>query len=346
MSKLQIVVGGQYGSEGKGAVAGYLSHTARPFVGVRVAGPNAGHTVYGRGPNGEESYAWRLRTVPVNAVTNPDSDIVIAAGSEIDVPVLEQELTDLDKAGYEASARLLIDGQATVLEERHHDLETIDKMHERLGSTGKGIGAARADRILRKAQIWSNTGHIAADTGKILNDALCDGATVCIEGTQGYALGLHAGRYPYCTSSDTRAIDFAAMAGVMPWADHVEEFEVYVVLRTYPIRVAGNSGPMNDETSWEELGFEPELTTVTKKVRRVAHWDPELAAEAVAGNGGSPVVRIALTMFDYEFPEIAGHTDPTELSFEMLDYIRAVEAQAGASVQLIGTGPTTMIRRF
>ena len=60
--RLIAVVGGQYGSEGKGAVAGYLSATSEaPFMGIRVAGPNAGHTVYGKGPNGEESYAWRLR---------------------------------------------------------------------------------------------------------------------------------------------------------------------------------------------------------------------------------------------------------------------------------------------
>ena len=97
--RLIAVVGGQYGSEGKGAVAGYLSSTCDvPFMGIRVAGPNAGHTVYGKGPNGEESYAWRLRSVPVNAVTAPESDLVIAAGSEIDIEVFNQELSDLDKS--------------------------------------------------------------------------------------------------------------------------------------------------------------------------------------------------------------------------------------------------------
>jgi adenylosuccinate synthase len=123
--RLIAVVGGQYGSEGKGAVAGYLSATSdAPFMGIRVAGPNAGHTVIGKGPNGEESYAWRLRSIPVNAVTAPESDLIIAAGSEIDMEVFNRELSELDKAGYQASSRIIVDDQATILEPRHHDIET------------------------------------------------------------------------------------------------------------------------------------------------------------------------------------------------------------------------------
>ena len=63
--------------------------------------------------------------------------------------------------------------------------------------------------------------------------------------------------------------------------------------------MAGNSGPLKGETSWEELGLEPERTTVTNKVRRVGDWDPELLEEAIRANGGggwNSGVSLAVTM--------------------------------------------------
>lgn len=337
--RLIAVVGGQYGSEGKGAVAGYLSSTSEvPFMGIRVAGPNAGHTVYGKGPNGEESYAWRLRSIPVNAVTAPESDLVIAAGSEIDLEVFNRELSDLDKAGYEASSRIIVDDQATILEPHHHDIEADSAMHERLGSTGKGIGASRADRIMRKANLFGG----GVDTSKVIRDHLKMGGTALIEGTQGYGLGLHAGEYPFCTSQDCRALDFCAQAGISPWDRAIDVFDIWVTARTYPIRVAGNSGPLENETSWAALGLEAEKTTVTQKIRRVGHFDAKLVRDAVVANGGAPTVKIALTMFDYIFPEVKNQEQIDILTEEQLKYIRDIETAVNAQIFLVGTGPSTM----
>ena len=337
--RLIAVVGGQYGSEGKGAVAGYLSATSEvPFMGIRVAGPNAGHTVYGKGPNGEESYAWRLRSIPVNAVTAPESDLIIAAGSEIDMEVFNRELSELDKAGYQASSRIIVDDQATILEPRHHEYEQADNIQGRIGSTSKGIGASRADRIMRKASLFGG----GVDTSKVIREHLKMGGTALIEGTQGYGLGLHAGHYPFCTSQDCRAVDFLAQAGISPWDKAVDIFDIWVTARTYPIRVAGNSGPLENETSWEQLGLEAERTTVTQKIRRVGHFDSALVRDAVIANGGAPTVRIALTMFDYIFPEVKDQTQIDILSDEQQKYISDIEQAVNAKVGLVGTGPTTM----
>lgn len=376
--KLLVVVGGQYGSEAKGHVADQLS---RPDVAgdnvvvVRVAGPNAGHTVYGQCPSDcrpDDSHMsgdlwighpWRLRSVPVGAVSNPDADLVIAAGSEIDYDVLMSEVVALDTAGYQASSRLIIDDQATMLEPKHIQREIEDKIQERLGSTAKGIGAARADRIWRYARTWGD--HVGAapgvgdmvNTAEFLRQRLAQGATVVIEGTQGYGLGLHAGHYPQCTSSDCRAIDFLAMAGVSPWWPEVAEFGVWVVARVRPIRVAGNSGPIKGETSWAELGLPEERTTVTNKVRRVGEWDGELVAEAVRANGSAPVVRLALTMVDTVFPRVANaeglypaYGAPDEwansaITEEIDKYVREIEAEVGAPVRMVATSPTTVIWR-
>jgi adenylosuccinate synthase len=169
-------------------------------------------------------------------------------------------------------------------------------------------------------------------------------ATAIVEGTQGYGLGLHAGRYPYCTSSDCRAIDFFAMAGINPWSKSVSTTEIWLVCRTYPIRVAGNSGELHNETDWETLAalsggyIKPERTTVTKKIRRVGGWDPMLVAEAVAANGGPDTVRIALTFLDYIDPSGA---NKNELTDKMEEYVLSVQREQGVSVAYAATGPNS-----
>ncbi len=179
----------------------------------------------------------------------------------------------------------------------------------------------------------------------MLSQHLALGRDVVIEGTQGYSLGLHAGWYPFCTSSDCRVVDFLAMAGVCPVG---VEIEPWVVLRTFPIRVAGNSGPMMEELTWEMLekssgGYiKAERTTVTQRIRRVGAWDPELARAAVSANGGG-LVSVALAMFDYWYPELAGATARDQLTHEHWNRIRGVEREVGTGVKLLGTGPGSMI---
>lgn len=345
-----VVVGGQYGSEAKGHVAAYLGRREAVSIGVRVAGPNAGHTVIGPVDAHTKSVdrEWKLRTIPVLAVSNPLSPLVIAAGSEIDPDVLAAEVTELDQAGYRVSQRLLIDSQATLIEPRHIQTEQDRAMQSKIGSTAKGIGAARADRLMREASTW---GQVAAttvtpgqtlDTANWLRGALAMGADVVIEGTQGYGLGLHAGEYPFCTSSDCRAIDFLAMVGLNPWDPVVEKVESWVVLRTRPIRVAGNSGRLENETTWDGLGLPEERTTVTNKVRRVGEWDHDLARRAVVANGGANA-RVAITMLDQMFPEVAGVEKFDDLSVQAVEWVAQKQFEIGAPVHLVGTSPSTIV---
>jgi adenylosuccinate synthase len=347
-NKLSTVVGGQYGSEGKGAIAGHLTRPQhRNVTCIRVGGPNAGHTVLGNGPEGP-NHPWRLRTIPVAAVTNPDAQLVIAPGSEIDTSVLFYETELLEDYGYKVWDRLHIDPQATMLDPLHIEAEQRAHMHEKIGSTAKGIGAARADRIMRTGRIWADATYEhhrpPVDTAQLLQEMLRQSNNhIVIEGTQGYGLGLHAGHYPQCTSNDARAIDFLAMAGINPWDALIDEFNVIVIARAYPIRVAGNSGPLKDETTWQELGLDPELTTVTRKVRRVGQWDPSIVAAAVQANGGAPTVTLALTMVDHMFPEIAGKTGPLELLPEPAQkWVDQVAVDCKAEVSYVGTGPATV----
>ena len=346
MGKLQIVVGGQAGSEAKGHVAAQLAVADRNPHGVsavRVAGPNAGHSAVA--PDGTK---WALRCIPVAAVVNPHAALYLAAGSEIDIAVLHDETTRLEAAGIPIRSRLLIDRMATILEPRHHAAEASSGIVGRIGSTGKGIGAARADRIARTALTVRDTdladAYNIGDVAPQLRTDLAHGAVCQLEGTQGHWLGLHHEFYPQVTSSDCRALDFAAMAGVSPWAREVTDLEVWVVFRTRPIRVAGNSGPLPGETTWDALGLPEERTTVTQKVRRVGAWDGELARRAVEDNGGpGGPVRIALTMADQLSPSLSGSTDPVDLTEQVEDFIAQVESDTGGRVHLVGTSDRTVI---
>lgn len=340
-SKLTVVVGGQYGSEGKGHVAAQL--TKWNTMTCRVAGPNAGHTVH------RDGHKYQLRQIPAAAVCS-ESPIIIAQGSEIDLDVLEEEVELLDSRGLNASKRLHIDPQATIIRQQDKDLET--ELVGRIGSTGKGIGAARAARLMREAPLygedrpWAIKGTSASE---LMMRWMTNGGHVLIEGTQGYGLGLHAGDYPQCTSSDCTAIDMLSMAGLSPWDHWIDELQVVVVLRVYPIRVAGESGPLEGETSWEALGLNPEYTTVTKLERRVGQWDADLAMSAVNANGGGAGCEIALTMVDQILPDVNFldeyyYSSVTDLPPEAQELVGMVEAHSNANVRWLGVSPNRLIK--
>jgi adenylosuccinate synthase len=368
---LQVIVGGQFGSEGKGAIAAHLAKDFPDLFAVRVAGPNAGHTVIGRCPStcwqnassevtdlskpthSPDAHPWRLRQVPVAAVANPSAFLGIAPGSEIDPEVLNDEIRDLDDAGYGVSQRLFLDPAATVISAEDKMAEEMSGLSELAGSTCKGIGAARANRLMRTAMTaskWDGWLCGEADIAKHIRQRLMHGGDVQIEGTQGYGLGLHTDYYPQCTSSDCTALDFMAMAGAPPWL--ARDLEIWVVFRTFPIRVAGNSGPLRHETTWEALGQPEEYTTVTRKIRRVGGWDPVLAREAMEANGhrsGAANVLAALTMADYVLPGLAGVKSLQEMpaEHEVHDEFDQLVARysrdIGSLVRLVGTGPASVI---
>src|SRR5215472_12881989 len=245
---LTIVVGGQFGSEGKAKAAVHLAKKikvdGRPLVGVRCGGPNAGHTVY----VGNQSVVLRL--VPSLAVM-PDAQLYIAAGAMVDVGLLTRELDALADMGVRVKDRMQIDPEAAIVDPSYIDQEKAQQLGAILGSTQTGTGAAAAARALRQTGTAADAdgldGMVAADSVCLLLLSLCAEGHVIVEGTQGFGLSLyHAGYYPYCTSKPAITASFLMEAGLPPQA----VTRVLMVVRTYPIRVGGNSGPMDREISW------------------------------------------------------------------------------------------------
>lgn len=300
------IIGAQWGSEGKGVVAAHLAQSPGFDVAVRVGGPNAGHSFY----LGSERYV--MRGVPC-AWINPETDLVIGAGAVVDPGVLAAELAALPP-----DVSVVVDGAAAVINPEDHEVEDHLRMWESIGSTQEGVGVARARKIARQGdgrayvRDWQGGWHpavrIVEDTADFLSGVLRSGGSVMLEGTQGSGLSLHFGtQQPYTTSADTNASQLAADAGIAP--SHVQH--VFLVARTLPIRVAGNSGPMGEELDWGEIPVErPEQTTVTRRVRRIARWYQPVFDRALRLNDPCGVF---LMFADYLVPEMAGTTDADEL---------------------------------
>lgn len=364
---IHAIVGGQYGSEAKGHVAAQLTTHLRQQVAerrdihlVRVGGSNAGHSAVDA-----TGTTWALRQIPAAAVVDRDAWLYIAQGSEIDCDVLFDEIRSLDAAGFDVSSRLVIDASATVVEPHHIAQETGSDINARTGSTQKGIGAARAARLMRQAKtaaqydqlrdVLGTMFHSFTDTSQLFRMRHDEGGHIVIEGTQGYGLGLHTVNYPQTTSGDCRTVDLLAQIGFVPLnPKRNRAIYTWLVFRTYPIRVAGNSGTMQGETSWDDLSaatngyIKPERTTVTKKIRRVAEWDSELARAAIAANGGpGEHVKMCLMFADYLDPNIAGVDDHDTLCDTINDdaanWITAREMELGVPVAMLGTSPSTVV---
>lgn len=343
--KLTVLVGGQYGSEGKGAIASYIANDYD--VHVRVGSPNAGHTIYW---NNQKHV---MQSIPCGWI-NSKALIVIGRGALINMRLLMNELVHIMRFYPNFLDRLMIDAEAGILDEKFHEEEggTQGEMHKRIGSTGEGVGPARIARLKRDTSQFRRFKDVAADYGleKCITDntpyilARCqdDGHSILIEGTQGSGLSLLHSHYPYCTSIDTNAAGIISEVGIAP--NRVTD--VLMVVRTYPIRVAGNSGPMKHEITWEELSVRmgtnitPEKTTVTKKVRRIAEWDDELFQQSCILNAPT---ELALTFADYIDPHIYGATnvDVVLNSKSLCDFIKS--HNLSKKLKYISTGPDSIV---
>jgi adenylosuccinate synthase len=346
--KLDVLVGGGLGSEGKGVISAFVANDYDYHV--RVGGPNAGHSF-----KLEQSGEWltfKMQSIPCGWI-NPVAKLMIGAGGLVDPDQLFKEIEIIERYDPAIRQRIHIDPNATVLDERARAEEGgIDgTIHKDIGSTGEGVGAARRRRMARDPEgkrSDANKVNLARDVPEltpmlalrpvadILHDALVSGKNVLIEGTQGSGLSLTHGPWPFVTSADTNTSQLLADVGLPPrWVD-----DIILVIRTHPIRVAGNSGPLKNEITWDEisarLGRDTiERTTVTKKVRRIGEWDEELFLKAVRLNAPT---QIALTFVDYLNPKDEGIDDYNQLSAESQTFIQHIEDAADCPVTFVGTG--------
>lgn len=342
---LDVVVGLQAGSEGKGKVVQYLSPRYR--AAVRVGGHQAGHTIYHDGAK------YAMRVIPCSWI-NPECQLIIGAGTFLSVAVLQSEIDMIERSGAKISNRLFIDPRATIVEDRHAASARHGQAWERYGSTMQGVGTARIEKLRRDGAIQraGDVGFLApflADTTGLLNRFIDEGEPVLIEGHQGSLLSITTSPYyPKVTNTDPNVCGILSDAGVSPLAVR----EVIGVLRTYPIRVAGNSGQLSGtEIDWETVtrrsgAPDPlcETTTVTSRVRRVFEFGEEDLRQSLQINRPT---KIAVTFLDYVRWEDYGKRRVQDLTEESRTWLRDVGARLDFldRLTLVSTGkePEMMI---
>jgi adenylosuccinate synthase len=333
---ITIVVGGQFGSEGKGKVAYALAASRHATHAVRVGGPNSGHTVVD--PAGRKVIFRQLPT----AALLPDVVCVIPPGAYVDVDILLREIV----VARLSPDRVAIDPFATLVTEADRETERKNGLRAAIGSTGSGTGAALQRRIERGTNVLAagdpRLAPYLRPTLELLRNALGRRERVIVEGTQGYGLSLlHSRHYPYVTSRDTTAAAFLSETGLSP----LDVDEIALVLRTFPIRVGGNSGPLPDEIHWATVQSESgsadslvEYTSVTNAIRRVARFDPTIPRLAIAANVPTTVI---LNHLDYVDCQVQAGV----MTQNALRFVAEVELALGRRVDILGTGPAVLIDR-
>lgn len=324
--KVDVVCDLQFGSTGKGLLAGYLTATGQYDTIICANMPNAGHTTVL--PDGT---SWVHKAMPnglspseegsnVPAVTR----VMIAAGAVFDPARLAEELHHITNVLDFAYVDLYIHEAAGILKPEHKAAEAANL--SRISSTMQGSGEAVCSKVRREPDaIVANNEELMAKHGLLdfvvkqdeWLDVLESADRILVEGSQGYSLGISAGFYPYCTSRECTAARILADCGIPPlWLD-----KVYGVARVHPIRVGntvdGHSGDCyhdQEETTWEAIGQTPEKTTVTQRVRRVFTWSDDQFKEAVLANSCTNVL-LNFANYDYQkaleiverYPEIITH---------------------------------------
>lgn len=367
------VIGAQYGSEGKGKLCSLLAPGYDVLV--RSGGPNAGHWVRDvLELDAEDSSGYNVQflgngarvnpgglmycfhSLPSGSLHNLNARLMIAAGASINPAEFLQEVRDVFRLRAEIRGdtrswsttdlqrdQLLLDyGVVPIV---GTDAASEQSLVAGIGSTGQGVGAAQLRRIMRvkRPQQLRELSQVYGHVSGTLQDELTDGARVMLEGTQGSGLSLYHGPYPYVTSRDTNVAGLLSEVGIPPsWVR-----DVWLVVRSLPIRTGGNSGPFgSQELSWEEvedrLGLDRgklsgrEITSTTKRLRRVAEFD---TAQFKAACMTNTPTRLFLTFGDYIDRGAAGVRKWADLPSKVMEFISLLEAIAFCPVAGVSTGP-------
>ncbi len=329
-----VVVGAQYGGEGKGKIVSYLSVRDDADYVVRCGGPNSGHTVY------YNDQVFKLRLLPAGFV-NSRSRLLLAAGCVLDLKLL---FAEIELAGID-NCRVGIDRNAAIITDEDRQKESQLGLRDRIGSTLSGTGIGVAKRVLRDGTIKlaadiPEARPFITDVSAEINYGIDRGQLCIVEGTQGFGLSLyHTLCYPYCTSRDTTASAFLSEVGLSP----MKVDSVIMAVRAFPIRVEGKSGSLKGEISWEELqhtsGYPypiSEYSTVTGRLRRIALFDMELVRRAAMVNRPTELALHGADYLDFANKGIQGYELLTD---ETKDFIRLLENELRVPVAIVGTGP-------
>ncbi|MGI5853922.1 MAG: adenylosuccinate synthase [Bacillota bacterium] len=331
-----VVVGLQWGDEGKGKIVDYLAGQANMVVRFQ-GGNNAGHTVV----VGNEEF--KLHLIP-SGILSPGTLCIIGNGVVVNPKVVIQELDGLKKRGIDISG-LRISDRAHLIMPWHPQLDQLQEQSHviKLGTTGRGIGPAYIDKanrynairvidwidpsffrrrleevipyINKQLALYNHPGfsvqevfdeysayadqlrEFVCNTSVLVDQALRSGQNVLFEGAQGTLLDIDHGTYPFVSSSSGTAGGAAIGAGVGP----TRIDRVMGVVKAYTTRVG--EGPFPTELSGAEGalirdGRGREYGTTTGRPRRCGWFDVVMLRHAIRVNGADAIALTKLDVLD------------------------------------------------
>src|SRR4030088_499746 len=334
--KSVVVVGAQWGDEGKGKGVDYLAGSF-DYIARVAGGHNAGHTVI----IGKDRYVLQL--IPCG-ILRPKQQAVIGTGTVVDPAALVAEIAALSKAGIDVKGRLHVSNRAHLIFPYHREL---DKAAEgarganKIGTTSRGIGPAYEDKKARRglrtcdllepalfrekaARVVATKNRLAkgaygadidfthevdetlkvgdkirgyiCDTAELINHALDIGKSVLVEGAQGAMLDIDHGTYPFVTSSSATSGGAATGVGVPP----TKIKNVLGISKAYTTRVGSGPFPteMPDLDAEEVRKRGKEFGAVTGRPRRCGWLDLQVLRYAKMINGIDSLVITKLDVFD------------------------------------------------
>lgn len=327
-----VIVGAQWGDEGKGKIVDYLTDQTEIVVRAQ-GGNNAGHTVI------SEGVTYILHLIP-SGILWPNKTCVIGNGVVIDPVSLLEEIDTLAKQGITVEAsRLLISNRAHLVLPSHRAIDALKEARrgdEKIGTTNRGIGPAYSDKIDRSGmrlhelfeqnfstrlrqnleqcnQLLSEAGienldvegsvtayaraaerlrPFVCDTIGFLHQALAHNRSMLFEGAQGTYLDVDFGTYPYVTSSNTTSGGACTGSGVPP--QRIDK--VVGVIKAYTTRVGEGPFPTEDDSFGNVMhGMGREFGATTGRERRCGWLDLVLLRYATYVNG---IDELAMTNLD------------------------------------------------
>jgi len=328
-----VLVGAQWGDEGKGKIIDVLTEDADLVVRYQ-GGNNAGHTV----KIGDDKHVLHL--IP-SGILRDDKTCVIGNGVVVDLIALQEEIEGVEAAGKNVDGRLFVSDRAHVVFPFHRALDESREARSgkdtRIGTTKRGIGPSYADKVsriglrvgdvldpdfpalLKRRMDEANRvleamgakpfdaddvareylaaaeriGPLVTDSVALLNDAVRDGKSLLFEGAQGTMLDIDFGTYPYVTSSNATAGGACSGTGIAP--HRIDR--VVGVVKAYTTRVGEGPFPTElDDDIGKHLGKEgAEFGATTGRPRRCGWFDAVVARFAATING---VDHWAMTKLD------------------------------------------------
>lgn len=278
----------QYGSTGKGLIAGWMATHVQYDAAITCNMPNAGHTFIDADGN-----KMVHKVLPNGIVSHRCTRVFIGPGAVIDIDRMNMEIRQAQEFGYD-QFQVLIHPNVVRLKPEYAEKEK--ESFNKIASTMQGSAAAVIAKMVRSGHPLmkhdDGMGQEMHPCARVLNhDEWIQEMNRCefmiAEGSQGFSLGLNQRFWPYCTSRDCGPYRMLSDMA-LPFASPDSTIRTVGTMRTFPIRVGntpgGFSGPVYDdqaELSWEDIGKEPELTTVTGRERRIFTFSKQQTYEAL-----------------------------------------------------------------